>query len=307
MSAHTVRRKEKAMLPTQQELEMIILEVTKNKPYDVLCKTVYRTLPPYIAQLCYGSPIMRGSGSEDDILQDTVYKLTRFILSGFILREPKEKKPADLQSWMCRIAHNTFLDALSKRTREATQRADIDDEGMREIKDSADEIHREREMHCERLKQCVATVLSCDSAVYKTLTWMAYCILTVKCNKNSSQATGYVAEKFADKTLGEMYAMIVEASKSIDWLKISPEENEKILRKLRKTHSGNVTYSETLYRDFFMKYNGEVSPKKSVSDWTNRMNTLIRKSAAGSDMSDDDNKPKGNPISRRGGNGPLNS
>lgn len=44
-----------------------------------------------------------------------------------------------------------------------------------------------------------------------------------------------------------------------------------------KKREGNVSYGETKYRNFFMKHNGEVSGKKSISDWVNRINNMIRR------------------------------
>ena len=74
-----------------------------------------------------------------------------------------------------------------------------------------------------------------------------------------------------------MYEIVLEASQKIPWIKITKEQDEKILSALRKTREDNVTYGESKYQSFFMKQNGKVSGKKSISDWVNRMNSMIKR------------------------------
>ena len=102
---------------------------------------------------------------------------------------------------------------------------------------------------------------------------------------------------FEDKRLQEMYEMLLTAAKRIPWLEINQAQNEKILQALRKKRAGDVSYGETRYCDFFMKSNGKPSGKKSISDWVNRMNGLIKR-----ELNPEADPPKETPK-KQGGNG----
>jgi len=71
--------------------------------------------------------------------------------------------------------------------------------------------------------------------------------------------------------------MLLDASVSIPWLVITQTQDAKIRTALRKKRRDGVTYGETQYKAFFMKNKGEVSGKKSISDWMNRMNDIVRR------------------------------
>ena len=74
----------------------------------------------------------------------------------------------------------------------------------------------------------------------------------------------------------------------------------KILLELRKNKDGNVSFGETKYKDFFMKYNGVISGKKSVSDWTNRINDMIKKRLAKSSPDNQNNNTSDNTEDKKG-------
>jgi hypothetical protein len=60
-------------------------------------------------------------------------------------------------------------------------------------------------------------------------------------------------------------------------MQISPERDAAIRTALREPFDEDRTYGEVTYSGFYMKYQGAPSGKKSISDWVNRMNGIIRK------------------------------
>ena len=138
---------------------------------------------------------------------------------------------------------------------------------------------------------------------------MAQFIFILEYDISKIKSNELIITAFENKTLYDMYDMILTASNKIPWIVITREQNEKILEALRKRRNGNVSYGETKYKDFFMKHNGEVSGKKSISDWMNRMNDMIKRRVETKDTlpqqaSEDNPKKLNNKKRRRGDESP---
>lgn len=282
---------------TEYELNEIKDEALRSSSPDdqnTLAVVAYRIVTPVVSRQV-SRYNLRGRGCEDDIIQETVCKIVKNIYIGFLLKPPAEKQPQDLQNWMAHIARTTAMDYCNAYVRKSRHTVVLDDTTIGAIKDDCDERRREHEENTEKLKKCVEIIFACNSEIYISITWICVNVLMYERGCKKFEAIDRMAEEFAGLTLGEMYKIICRASERIEWLKISPEINEKILQKLRKMRTENVTYSETVYRDFFMKSGG----KKSISDWMNRMNTVIKRNAASSESAEDD-VPKGNNNSREG-------
>ena len=126
------------------------------------------------------------------------------------------------------------------------------------------------------MRQAFAIVILADVSVYKVLTWIAQFIFVLECDVTKIKSNEMIISAFGNKTLYDMYDMILVASQKIPWITITQEQNEKILQALRKKRVDDVSYGETKYKEFFMKQDGEISGKKSISDWVNRMNNMIK-------------------------------
>ena len=55
----------------------------------------------------------------------------------------------------------------------------------------------------------------------------------------------------------------------------SLEQHRRVMAALQQPWDEEHTYGETPYHAFFMKYRGEYSGNKSVSDWVNRVNDYV--------------------------------
>ena len=154
----------------------------------------------------------------------------------------------------------------------------LDDHAFLSVSDHDAEDARERE---ERLAQAVDIVLSADAGVHKVLTWLAQLIFILQHNITKIESNRLLIASFENKTLYEMYDMILLAARDIPWFAVTDKQNDRIMAALRKKRRGGCTYGETKYREFFMSHNGVKSGKKSISDWVNRMNTTIQRNTLG--------------------------
>ena len=92
-----------------------------------------------------------------------------------------------------------------------------------------------------------------------------------------------IIQKFEQKTLFEMYDIVRDLSERIDWISISPVQDLRIRKYLNKQWDETRVYGEVQYNEFFMKTGGEKSGKKSISDWMNRMNEMVRQKEKSND------------------------
>lgn len=265
---------------TKAEFDVMVHDLLYADPicFDTLCEIAEKTLRPSVIRWCVQEDCLRGRGYEDDIMQDIYIRLIQTTVSHFLLRDglegPYNNDPEGFEDWMFRVANNLKRDFANKvRSRDFRTRCidDVIGEG------NQDEEFEDAQGRTEKLRQAFAIVLSADVSVYKVLTWLAQCVFMLVDDITKIESNQSIIEAFENKTLYEMYDMILTASAEIPWLYISKQEHERILDALRKTRDGDVSYGETKYRDFFMKCNGVVSGKKSISDWVHRVNGMIKK------------------------------
>lgn len=266
---------------TTEEFEIMVHELLYSDPvsFDTLCQIADKTLRPSVINWCKSEDCLRGRGFEDDIIQEIHLRLMKTTVDYFLLREgvngPYNNNPEGFEDWMFRVADNLKCDFANKVRNRDFKTEDIDDPSVISTPDDGDYDAEER---IDRLKQAFSIVLSADVSIYKVLTWLAQFIFILDTNVTKIKSNDLIIAAFENKTLYEMYDMILTASKRIPWIVINKQQNEKILTALRKKRDGDVSYGETRYKEFFMKHNGEVSGKKSISDWVNRMNDMIKKS-----------------------------
>ena len=265
---------------TTDEFETMVQELLYCDPvsFDTLCQIADKTLRPSVINWCKTEDCLRGRGYEDDIMQEIHLRLMKTTVDYFLLRDgidgPYNNNPEGFEDWMFRVADNLKRDFANKVRNRDFKTEDIDNPNIISTPDDSDYDAEER---IDRLKEAFSIVISADVNIYKVLTWLAQFIFILDANVTKIKSNELIIVAFENKTLFEMYDMILTASKRIPWIVISKTQNDRILEALRKKRTGDVSYGETKYKEFFMKHNGEVSGKKSISDWVNRMNDMIKK------------------------------
>lgn len=266
---------------TRDEFDVMVNELLYKDPisFDMLCQIAEKTLRHSVVNWCKTEYCLCGRGYEDDIMQEIHLRLIKTTVDYFLLRDDIEgsynDNPEGFEGWIFFVAKNIKRDFANKiRNRDFTTE-DIDDPAIGEI--PSGDYEDDTEETVDRLKHAFSIVLSSDVGIYKVLTWLAQFIFMLEYDISKIKSNELIITAFENKTLYDMYDMILTASNNIPWIVIPQEQNEKILGALRKKRTDNVSYGETKYKDFFMKYKGEVSGKKSISDWMNRMNGMIKR------------------------------
>lgn len=298
---------------TRDKFDVMVNELLYKDPisFDMLCQIAEKTLRPSVVNWCKTEDCLRGRGYEEDIMQEIHLRLMKTTVDYFLLRDdiegPYNDNPEGFEDWIFFVAKNIKRDFANKiRNRDFTT-DDIDDPAIGEIPSS--DYEDDTEENVDRLKQAFSIVISSDVGIYKVLTWLAQFIFILEYDISKIKSNELIIAAFENKNLYDMYDMILTASNKIPWIVVTRAQNEKILEALQKKRTGNVSYGETKYKDFFMKHNGEVSGKKSISDWMNRMNDMIKRRVETKDTlpqqaSEDNPKKLNNKKRRRGDESP---
>lgn len=277
---------------TKEEFDIMVDELLYRDPisFDMLCHIADKTLKATVSYWCNAEDCLRGRGFEGDIMQDIHLQLMKKTVDYFLLREGVDgavnKDPEGFEDWMFTVAKNVKKAFANKvRSRDfKTERLDSP-----ELEGVSNDGDQEAQVRIERLKQALSVVLASDVSVYKVLTWLAQMIFMLDSDITKIESNQLIIEAFQDKTLYEMYDMLLSATGQIPWVVVTKKQDEKILAALQKPWDGKNTYGDTKYKAFFMKHNGEVSGKKSISDWVNRMNTIIKRKL-GVDLADEEGR-----------------
>lgn len=290
---------------TREEFDIMVHELlySQQVSFDMLCKIAEKTLKPTVCYWCSTEPCLQGRGYEEDVMQEVYLRLMKTVVPSFLLRHditgPFNDDPEGFEDWMFKVAQNIKRD-VAARVRNVDFNTDELDDSLCAPNETPEEA-RERK---ERLQEAFSIVLSADVGVYKVLTWIAQFVFILEHGVTKIESNDLIIQAFEDRTLYEMYDMILRASAKITWMEITDEQDQKILVALRKMHPSGVAYGEIKYRDFFMKQNGEPAGKKSISDWVNRMNGLIRRKGETSGQDQKENTAgRQHKKERRGGNG----
>lgn len=265
---------------SQEEFNQMVQEVLYTQPsrFDTLCNMAQRLLEPMVAGWCRKDPVLRGRGMEGDVMNDILLHLMKTVVHGFLMRDDVEGEynndPEGFEHWVTLVAHNRQRD-FAERIRRADFHTASDD-ALDEV-GVYDESLEEYNDRLRRLRKAFNIVMSADAGVYKVLTWLAQILFIAERDLAHHKANALVVTVFENKTLFEMYGMILAASRRIPWMHVTPQQHNRVMAALQKPWDDELTYGEVKYGVFFMKYRGEVAGKKSVSDWINRMNNTIRR------------------------------
>ncbi len=265
---------------TYEEFDTMVEELLYREPisFDMLCRIAEKTLRPSVVTWCKTDAYLRGRGYEDDIMQEVHLRLMKTTVTHFLLREDKNgsfnNDPEGFENWLFRVAGNLRRDFTEKVRNRDFKTADM---AAPELLEVAEPESGNSDAQIERLARAFSVVLSSDVSIYKVLTWLAQFVFMLNYDVTKIKSTEMIVETFENKTLCEMYDLLLNASKRIPWIVITEEQNVKIIAALQKKWRGEFSYGETRYKEFFMRQNGVVSGKKSISDWVNRMNGTARR------------------------------
>lgn len=265
---------------SREDFDQMVHEVLFTKPsrFDALCHIAQQVLPPFVKSWCNAEPDIRGRGFEEDVMQGILLHLMKTVVHGFLLNKRAadgyNDNPEGFEHWITKVAHNFTRDYI-KEVRRVEFRAEPE-EALERLSVS-DEDWAERQEQQNTLRQAFHIVLASDTGVYKVLTWLAQVLFVVDKGLAHHKANALIVRIFENKTLGEMYDFILAHSQRVPWMTVSPQQHRRILAALRKPYDDEFTYGEMQFKDFFMLYKGEISGKKSVSDWIYRVNQLIRR------------------------------
>lgn len=157
-----------------------------------------------------------------------------YFLSRNGVKKTYNDNPEGFEDWIFRVAENLKRDFANRVRNRDFKTEDIDNPVIGDIS-SDDYIDGcESEERIERLKQAFFIVLSSDVGVYKVLTWLAQFVFILDENVTKIKSNELIIAAFEEKTLYDMYDMLLNASKKIPWIVVTKEQNEKILCALRK-------------------------------------------------------------------------
>ena len=262
---------------TEEEFRTMVKELLCESPsHETLVRIADKTLKPAVIHWCNTDSRLKTGGHWEDLLQDIMVRLIITTVPSFLLRKdvvgPYNDDPVGFQKWMFTLAGNMKEDYAKRISRWVVGTEPIEEgEGPHtpSFSDADDD-------GIERLQMALNIVLSDDINIYKTLTWLAQFIFMLSADVTKIRSNELIISAFKDKTLNEMYRMLLKASAQITWMKIDEAQQERLSSKLSLEHPSGVPYGEMKYEDFFMKVKGEASGKKSISDWVNRINNGIR-------------------------------
>lgn len=257
----------------QMTVELLCDETPR---FDTLCLLADKTLRHSVCRWCAEDAALAGGRYEDDIMQETLLRLIRCVVSGFLLRDGPDGEinddPDGFYRWMFTVARNVKRD-FSNRVRKVGFTVRTFEEGEEDL--IPDDTPTADGNACDRelLRRAVAVVLDADVHVCKVLTWLAQCLFMIRADLSRIRANDKILREFENKTLYEMRDLLAVAATEIPWLSVSKEQFRKIDRELDRPFSDNRKTGEIRYKEFFMKKGG----KATISDWVNRINSLIRR------------------------------
>lgn len=274
------------MVFTQEEFDIMVDELVVQKPtkYHMLCQISLEFLGPKVDAWCRSNEVLRGRGYEEDILQEIVAHLLTVTVDKFFLskdengKEKYPRNPGTFGMWLKTVALHKLADFAKEVGEQDNLTTPISDEIL---PDSISMEGMDEEDTVALLREAFSIVLASNASIYKILTWLAQSMMILNYDLNRIKARDMVIELFEEMTLADMYTMILMAADQVQCLKITDQQHEKIFAALKKSWDQEHTYGETSYKTFFMKYRGEISPKKSISDWVNRMDEEILRKLSG--------------------------
>lgn len=212
---------------------------------------------------------------EEDIMQEIHIRLIKTTVTGFLLRAgvdgPVNNDPEGFEDWMFTVAHNVQRD-YARRVRLVTWRTTGLQEAQLSDEENPYDTGEERRRQ-EKLSEAFRIVLEADVQIYKVLTWLAQCLFIIQLDVTKIRSNELILQHYEDKTLYEMYEQLLQGSCQLRWLRITGSQQRHLQAALDAPYDDLHSYGDMKYREFFIKKGG----KATISDWVNRMNTMIKR------------------------------
>lgn len=293
--------------------EKMLKEVIEEDRFDTLVSFVDLYMMGTIRYWCSADAFFNHPDHVDEIADLVRIKLMKKIVTGFIRKGENgvNNDPEGFKKWMFTVAKNTARDYfayernISKHQKELPDtewNVDHDDDISDGITDGdgtdGDDISTtedifisdEAEEARRVLNQAFRIVMEGSSNVYIILTWVTSFLYMQVYYKSRIEASRYIRE-FGDKTLNELYEVVLELSKDVPWLVIDDDMKANVEKKLAAVSDidDSRTYGECRFKEFY----GENATAR-VSDWINKRNqriiNILRKKKDPSDNENGDDK-----------------
>ena len=254
----------------REEFDTILHELFVEEParFDTLCDVVGREILPTVRSWCATDNALVGRGCEDDIVQDTIVKVIKYCVTGFFLRNGRTEPNTNSDEfcrWVTTVAKNVKRD-YSNSYRE---RIFVDyDELEERIGDEIGEDHID-----EEVASVFDIVFTLDMGVHKLLAWLSVSLTILGETDTRIVATETVVDKFANKTLDQMWSYILTRLRNYPSLMPTETEIANVYASLNKCDKLGFRIGEREFYTFFMAKGG----KYSVSDWLHKINQLIKR------------------------------
>ena len=208
---------------TAQEFDEMIADLlSPNSSFVPLCDIAHKELWPKIYRTFQSSPALRQYYSDEDFMQDIFIKLINNVVTGFLLKDgpggPVNRDYKGFRSWLHRVATNALYDLYARINVKLKHAAsdEIDEENLPLI-EMEDPFYLEASV--QELKNAFDIVITAkNTGIYKTLTWLIQSVLVLKFDFTRIEANKYLIAEFEQKTLWQMYEMLVEyADRLMSW------------------------------------------------------------------------------------------
>lgn len=265
---------------SEKEFGIMVEElIYREQPsFEMLCIIAEKTLRKQVRHWCNSDFGLGGKNIEleNDIMQEIHIRLIKTAVPMFFLKNGVDGDlnydPEGFNRWMFTLAKHLTFDYLKKFKSRSTKSI-YDEEGkVIEIPDEdveEDDLDEQQKV----LRKSFDIVLAADIKVYKTLTWLALSLIVLNHDMNKIKSTDYLVIILKNKTLFEVRDIVYKYSQKITWLAISDGQKEKIERSLSMPYDSDRLWGDVRYEECLMKK----GDKKTVSDWANRINNIIKR------------------------------
>lgn len=255
-------------------MDKIVEEVVFTTPsqFDTLLFFVDKLCKARVEYLCFHNDALKSGGFEDDIMQNIRCRVVKYSERNFFCRADREgvnNNPAELKKWLSTVTTNCVKDCAKKVRKRRFKETDEDEAGNISVfpKNNANEYV------IDKIYQSLDIVIFADVKIYKTLCWIAMAEFMIVLNATKIKVTDLIVEKFSDMPLEAMYSFLKKTSSYIPWINISENQDMHIREKLNALNKEGKRFGSLNFGSFYM----EKGAKKSISDWLNRMNSLVKK------------------------------
>lgn len=250
--------------------------------FDTLLSATEKDIRIKICADCKSTPVLNHGRIYEEIIQDVLIRVFITSVPQFFLRSGNGEVNTSADEywyWVQKICKNRVRDYFNKYAKKGNSESFIsedEDKEIPEIQIAAAEPENQ-DYNQEELVRHFNVVMTSGSNVYKPLTWMAQSLLVLRSNQTRIDSNEELIRIFDNMTLDEMFDLILSMAERFDWMYFEKASVEKIRKDLDKTHKSGKRVGEMKYHDFYMAD----GPKKSISDWVNRMDSKIKGNGRG--------------------------